>query len=463
MSRTSPRTAAAITGLGVLIALAGCAGDDGAAGTAPAVSAAAEGAAESAFRSRRLPGMAVVVLQDAATVLSRGYGYADVERRRAVDARTVFQLGSIGKQFLAALVFALAGDGTFSLDDPVTRHVSGLAHVPPSVRVRHLLTHTSGIRELFQLPGALEAFDDLSRTRQELFSAVSKAQVDFAPGTRWSYSNTNYTLLAMLVERVTGQSYDQAIVTRLLDPAGLHSLRACRSIPDGPDDARGYVRDGTRNTPAAPENMEWIRGDGGFCGTAADLARWTHLLSTGGIIPSQRYALMTAPARLDSGMAVDYGFALALVRPDGIRKISHGGAMRGYSAQAAHYPDRSTTVVVLANRGDVRADAIEREIARAVLGVAAPDRSPAPLSPDARAALVGQYDIGVFTIRVVPRGDALWLETPPPGPTTPLRYLGNRSFVSDDEPDGVAIEFAEGLRSVRLYMGAMHWYGTRVD
>lgn len=407
--------------------------------------------------------MAVVVLQNETTVLSRDYGYADVERRRAVDAGTIFQLGSIGKQFLAALVVALAGDGVLSLDDSVTRHVNGLAHVPPSVRVRHLLTHTSGIRELFQLPGALEAFDDLSRTRQELFSTVRRAPVDFTPGSRWSYSNTNYTLLAMLVERVTGQPYDQAIVTRLLEPAGLRSLRACRSIPDGPDDALGYVRDGTRNVPAAPENMEWIRGDGGFCGTAADLARWTHLLSSGGILPSKYYALMTEATRLDAGTAVDYGFGLALVRPDGIRKISHGGAMRGYSAQAAHYPDRKTTVVVLTNRGDVRTDAIEREIARAVLGVPAPDRSAAPLPAEARAAFVGQYDIGVFRIRLAVRGDALWLETPPPGPTTPLRYLGKGSFVSNDEPDGVAIEFTADRRSVRLYMGAMHWYGTRVD
>jgi D-alanyl-D-alanine carboxypeptidase len=340
--------------------------------------------------------------------------------------------------------------------------VNGLAHVPPAVRVRHLLTHTSGIRELFQLPGALDAFDDLSRTRQELFTAVRSAPVDFTPGSRWSYSNTNYTLLAMLVERVTGQPYDQAIVTRLLAPVGLRSLRACRSIPDGPDDALGYVWDGMRNIRAAPENMEWIRGDGGFCGTAADLARWTHLLSSGGIVPSKHYALMTEAARLDAGTPVDYGFGLALARPDGIRKISHGGAMRGYSAQAAHYPDRKTTVVVLTNRGDVRADAIEREIARAVLGVPAPDRSTVPLPPDGRAAFAGQYDIGVFAIRLVARGDVLWLETPPPGPTTPLRYVGHGRLVSDTEPDGVSLEFASDRTSVRLYMGAMYWYGTRI-
>jgi D-alanyl-D-alanine carboxypeptidase len=456
--------AARLAGLATLVAIAsGCEREGGPAAAAPAAITAAQVAAQSAFASRRLPGMAVVILQDAATVVSHEYGYADVDRRRAVTARTVFQLGSIGKQFLAALVVALAGDGALSLDDPVTRHLSGLAHVPPTVRVRHLLTHTSGIRELFQLPGALEAFDDLSRTRQELFSTVSNAPVDVAPGSRWSYSNTNYTLLAMLVERVSQQPYDQAIVTRLLEPAGLRSLRPCRSIPDGPDDALGYVWDGTRNVAAAPENMEWIRGDGGFCGTATDLARWTQLLSTGRIIRPEQYAQMTEGARLDSGAIVEYGFGLALARPDDMRKISHGGAMRGYSAQAAYYPERATTVVVLTNRGDVRADAIERAITRAVLERPRPARAAVPLPPEARAAFVGEYDIGVFTIRVSARGDVFWLEAPPPGPTMPLRYVGNGVFVSDAEPDGVSIEFASERKSVRLYMGAMHWYGIRVE
>jgi D-alanyl-D-alanine carboxypeptidase len=405
--------------------------------------------------------MAVVVLQDAAVVLSRGYGLADIASQTPVDERTVFQLGSISKQFLAALVVVLAGDRALSLDDPIGQHLPGLAHVPPTVRVRHLLTHTSGIRELFQLPGALEAFDDLSRTRGELMETVRKAPVDFPPGTRWSYSNTNYTLLAALVERVTGKPYEEAIVERLFAPLGLHSLRQCRSVPQGPAEARGYLREGTANTPAAPENMEWIRGDGGFCGTALDLARWTQLLSNGRVIAAEQYARMIAPARLDSGKEVDYGFALALVRPDGVRKVSHGGAMRGYSAQAAHYPDRRLTVVVLTNRGDVRADAIEREIARAVLNLPEPLRDEVPLSTSERAAFAGTYDLAVFDIRIAERAGGLWLEAPPPGPTTPLRYLGDGRFVSDEEPDGTAVQLAPDRATLTLYMGAMHWYGVK--
>ena len=445
--------------IGMAVALASCRADP-VAPSKPAADAVAA-AALSAFGARQLPGMSVVVLEGDTVLLSRSYGYADLNSRQPVDDGTIFQLGSISKQFLAAVVVLLATEGKLSLDDPIVEHVSGLAHVPATVRVRHLLSHTSGIRELFQLPGALEAFDDLSRTRAELMAAVRRAPLDFAPAARWSYSNTNYTLLAALVEHVAGRPYEDVIVERLLAPLGLRSLRQCRSVPQGPSEAVGYVWDGTTNVPAAPENMEWIRGDGGFCGTAGDVARWTSLLASGKVVPPEQYAVMARPTRLDSGQDVDYGFALSLVRPDGLAKVSHGGAMRGYSGQASYYPDRRVAIAVLTNRGDVRADAIERAIARATLGRPAPVHAEVPLALADRGYFVGQFDIGVFTIRVEDRQGRLWLVTPPPGPTTPLRHIGESTFVSDIEPDGTELRFSADRNAVRLYMGAMHWYGRR--
>ena len=405
--------------------------------------------------------MAVAVLQNDRVQWSRGYGVTDVTGVTPIHDRTVFQLGSISKQFLAALVVALAAEGKLSLDDAVARHLPQLVRVPETVRVRHLLTHTSGIRELFQLPGALDAFDDLSRTRAELMAAVWQAPVDFAAGTRWSYSNTNYTILAALAESLTGKPYEDALADRFFTPLGLTSFRQCHSVPRGGSEALGHLWHRGRNIGAAPENMEWIRGDGGLCGSAKDLAVWTHLLATGQAVSPTHYSQMATRTRLASGAEVDYGFGLALVRPDGVAKVSHGGAMRGYSAQAAYYPERRQTVVVLTNRGDVRADAIEREISRAVLGLATPIRPAIAQSATERSAYVATYDIGVFDIRVVDRDGSLWLEAPPPGPTTPLRYLGDGFFVSDVEPDGTSLQFTSGGSAVRLYMGAMHWYGTR--
>ncbi len=184
--------------------------------------------AETERRQRRIPDLSVVVLRGDDELLAQGYGRAELGRTDPVTARTVFQLGSISKQFLAALVVALAADGTLSLDDPAVQHLPDFPRLPPDLRVRHLLEHTSGVRELFTLPESETAYHDLSRSREELAEAVRYAPVDFPPGSRWSYSNTNYTLLAFLVERLTSRPYERALAERFFEPLGLSSLRQCR-------------------------------------------------------------------------------------------------------------------------------------------------------------------------------------------------------------------------------------------
>jgi hypothetical protein len=174
---------------------------------------------------------------------------------------------------------------------------------------------------------------------------------------------------------------------------------------------------------------------------------------------------MTTPTPLAGGGEADYGFGLSLVSPDGRRKVAHNDAMAGFSASAAYYPDDALTVVVLANRGDVRTEVIERRIARRVLGLPDPTVPARPLPADERARLAGRYDIGVFTVRIAVRGEQLWLEMPRPGPTTPLRHVGGGEFVSEPAPEAYQVTFSPGpggAPDMRLCMAAMHWYGVRV-
>lgn len=419
--------------------------------------------AQAALHERQVPGLSLVILRGDDAVLARGYGSIDQDRRTPVSADTVFQLGSIGKQFLAALVLRLAEEGRVSLDEPVTRYLPGLTRLPGGLRVRHLLSHTSGLRELFTIPAYQAGIEDLSRGREQLEVIVRDAPVDFEPGTRWSYSNTNYTTLALLVERITGRPYEQALDESFFRPLGLGSLRQCTPLPRDPGEARGHVLQGGHVTPSAPENMAFIRGDGGLCGSAADLARWMRLLATGRVVKPESYRAMSTRARLADGREADYGMGLSLVPLDGRAKVAHNGAMLGFSASVAYYPDGALTIAVLTNRGDVRTETIERRIARRLLGLAAPAFAEQPLPGDLKRRVLGSFDIGVFPIAVAEREGRLWLEVPPPGPTTPLRYVGGRAFVSDTEPDAYRVDFAEGdpAPEVRLFMGAMHWYGTR--
>jgi D-alanyl-D-alanine carboxypeptidase len=347
----------------------------------PHVLEQADRAARAALADRHLPGLAVVIARGDEVVLARGYGAADMERGGAVTADTVFQLGSISKQFLAALVVGLVDDGRLALDDPVTQHLADFPQLPPTLRVRHLLNHTSGLRELFTAPEAQQAFDDLTRTRGDLAAFVRRLPLDAAPGARWSYSNTNYTLLALLVEHLTGAPYEEGLRARLLAPLGLSSIRHCTPLPARPEDARGHEwRDG-RVVVAAPENIEWARGDGGLCGSARDVARWLRLLAMGRVVSPAAFAAMTTVTRVADRPDADYGFGVSLVPLEGVRKLAHNGAMRGFSASAAYYPDPELTVVLLTNRGDVRTESLETTVDLAGGG--------APGATDARPAGAG--------------------------------------------------------------------------
>jgi CubicO group peptidase (beta-lactamase class C family) len=455
------------TGLVATVLALACAGPPHAPDGAEhdAVLAAIDSMASAALDERRTPGLSVVVLQRDDTLLAKGYGFADEARRVPASATTVFQLGSISKQFLAALVLRLAERGELSLDGPVTRHLPEFARLPPAMLVRHLLNHTAGIREPFTLPEYQAGIEDLGRSAGEVVLILQRTPVDFSPGSRWSYSNANYMILALLAERVTGKPYEHALADEFFRPHGLSSLRACTPLPRERGEARGHVLQEGAVVPAAPENMNWIRGDGGLCGNAADVARWTRLLASGRIVTDESYREMVAPTRLADGRLADYGFGLSLVTLDGRHKVAHNGAMLGFSASAAYYPDSEHTVVVLTNRGGVRTESLERRMARCLLGLPAPELREQELQPEAKRRVSGRYDIGVFQVRVVERDGHLWLEMPPPGPTDKLRYLGAGEFACESDPDACRLTFSAddtAARELRLYMGAMHWYGVRV-
>jgi D-alanyl-D-alanine carboxypeptidase len=417
----------------------------------------------SALEARRLPGLALFALRDDEVVLAAGYGHVDAAGSGPVDAHTVFQLGSISKQFLAALVLALVEEQRLSLDDAVVRHLPDFAQLPPALTIRHLLNHTSGVRELIFEPEAHDGFADLSRSSAELEDFVRGLPVDFAPGARWSYSNTNYLLLGFIAERIAGEPFDALLAARFFRPLQLASLHHCKSVPRLPAEAQGHGwRDGAI-VATPPENMHWIRGDGGICGSAADLARWTRLLATGKIVSAASYQQMVAPTGVADGGQADYGLGLSLVGPEGLRRVGHNGAMAGYTATAAYYPDQALTVVVLANLGDARTESIEQPIARRLLGLPEPQFQFVPLPDAARWHYTGRYDIGIFDVEIVERDGGLWLEMPPPGPTTSLGYLGGGEFAGED-PEAIRVSFGvvDGpADTLRLQMAGMHWYGQR--
>jgi CubicO group peptidase (beta-lactamase class C family) len=423
---------------------------------------------EEARAAAQSPGAVVVVLRGDGVVVARGFGVESLERADPVSPATIFPLNSISKQLTAALVVRLAEEGKLSLDDPVRKHLPDFEKLPPTLTVRHLLTHTSGLRESFVQPEIESVIARLDATDAELAARMREAPFDHPPGERWTYVNLNYFLAGQIAERAAGTSLETALRARFFGPLELTSMRMC---PQHPGDVAGSARGHHRGEAGAlvahpPENFALFRGWGGFCGSALDLARWTRALANGRLVSAESYRAMIAPARLLDGSTADYGMAVVLVEPDGFERRAHGGYGGGFSAQAAYYPAQDATVVVMFNRW-VFPEHVERRIARRLHGLAEARLKPVTTSLATRARYVGRYDLGVvgWYPQFVERDGKLWFEVAPLQPQ-PLVYVGGDTFVHEGEPYGHRFAFGpdQPQRKVRmLAMGLMTWYGERLQ
>jgi len=453
---------------GILLVLAGGCGLDSGdrpAVLAPGVLQDVAGLVAAAVDEQQPPGASLVVMRGDAIVLERGYGLESIERTDPVTPTTVFELGSISKQFTAALVLKLEEEGRLSLDDSAAKHLPDFTSLSPDLTIRHLLTHTSGMREIFSQPELVALFEIPGSSAEQLEAVARQAPADFAPGERWSYSNMNYLMLTFIAERATGQGLEDALSVHFFRPLALSSMRACESRPGGARGAaRGHLRTATGLVPHPPENFHLFIGAGGLCANAVDLARWMQALATGKVLTPSSYAQMTAPARLTGGRMADYGMGMVLVSPDGTRRLGHGGYGGGFSSQAAYYPERETTVVLMLNRF-VFPEYVERRIARRLHGIPEATMSEVAITADERKRYAGTYDIGVSgsDSAVVERDGKLWFENRPL-PPQPLTYVGNGEFVREGQPYGYRLYFGPDNpeRALRILgMGMMTWYGRR--
>ena len=330
------------------------------------------------------PGMTVAVARDGQVVLARGYGRADVELGVAAGPDTVYRIGSVTKQFTAAAVLRLAEAGKLALDDPITKHLPDYPAQGRRVTVRHLLNHTSGIRNYTGLdPRHRRREFRLDLSYAEMTGLFAHLPLDFEPGAQFRYTNSGYYLLGEIVGRVTGTPYAQYVERELLGPLGLRDTRYADDRRVIPNRAAGYELDGGELVNAGYVSMSVPGAAGALCSTAGDLVRWTHLLHAGRVVAPASLRQMTAPTPLPGGGSADYGFGLKVGRRHGRPAVFHGGTIDGFTAFVAHYPADGLTIAVLANGKGVRSDQVEAAVAPAALGVGARDQ-PGPAEDAAR-------------------------------------------------------------------------------
>ena len=366
--------------------------------------AAPADAAVRAFMTREgIPAAHVTILRGTEVILQRGYG-TTVAGDSAPDATSTFPLGSISKQFTAAVILALADDGKLQVDAPVGRYLPEWFADEPALRVAHLLTQTSGLADFLWLEGYRKLADEATTPIASYVALAAAAPRRYAPGTRWSYSNTNYKALALIAERVTGQPFDTLLPDLVLRPAGIdgiapcHDLRTDQFVPGISSEGKPAPLDASRSAYA---------GDGGLCGSARALATWIRHGFATREGPGPRLERLLQPTRLADGETVPYGYGVSTREFLGHAMIWHGGNVDGHSSMIAYLPEEDLSLVILVNRGFVWLT----EVMPALIGDVPPARGAASGPP-----LSGRFEDGLFNYVITPDGEAMRVEIDLIGP-----------------------------------------------
>jgi len=314
------------------------------------------------------PGCAVGVRENGRDVLARGYGMADLEHDVRITPDSIFEGGSVSKQFTAAAVLLLAREGKLSIDDPVRKHVPELPDYGKPLLIRHMLNHTSGLRDW----GSVESIAGWPRTSRvythaHVLDIVSRQRaLNFDPGTNWSYSNTGFNLAAIIVSRVSGMPFPDFTRDRLFKPLGMtHTSWRDDHARIVKGRALGYEKRGNAYYSDMP--FEDVYGNAALLTTVGDLLKWNENFEKPVVGDRAFIDEQQQPGKFSDGRPHLYAFGLYARTYRGVREIAHSGSTAGYRAFLARYPDQHLSVALLCNAAAVNPTQIARQVAEIYL------------------------------------------------------------------------------------------------
>jgi D-alanyl-D-alanine carboxypeptidase len=346
---------------------------------------------------QRAIGVTVCVMQDGKVIFSKGYGLANIATKAAVTPDTLFAVGSVTKQFTCAVALQMAEEGKFSFDDRVARFRNDIFGHSTEITLRDLANHVSGYRDYYPLD-----FVDREMARdwpeEKILTTFTSRPLDFAPGTRYSYSNTGYLLLGYVTTMVSHKPFGQSLDERLLKPLGLTHTRYEPTRGD-PGLAEGYTPIGLGPAePSIPEGKGWIGAAGGIWSTPEDLMRWDLALMDGKVLKPQSWKFMTTPRALTDGRSSAYGCGQALRDRGPVLVLTHGGGVSGFGSRNAFIPATRSAVVVIANAdwaGGVL-DTIQEAVLAKLMPVAEAPKVNGPPAQDVALEMLRQIRSGTI-------------------------------------------------------------------
>jgi CubicO group peptidase (beta-lactamase class C family) len=313
-----------------------------------------------------IPGVALLVMRTGRVERIGTYGLANVEHRVPVTRKTMFQTGSLGKQFTAAAVLLLAERGRLALDDRIDKYLPAGPPGWEAITIRQLLDHTSGIRDSEDGGEIFDLRHEYSDA--ELIEVLQSFPLDFAPGTRWKYNNSGYILAGIIVTRVSGMFYADFLAREVFRPLGMRTARIISDTDIVPNRAAGY-----RRTPGGIRNQDFVSaalnatGDGSLYLSLEDWSAWIAALDRRALFSPTSYDAFWGHTRTSTGEVLDHGYCWDHTSIDGHAVLEFDGSWQGFRAAIARDPSTLLTVVVLANL----AEAEPERIARAALAASA--------------------------------------------------------------------------------------------
>ena len=352
------------------------------------------------IQKQKIPGVSIAVVKNGKPLIVKGYGYANLEHQVPVKPGTVFQSGSVGKQFTATAVMMLLEEGKIGLDEKIGKYLSDVPESWADITIRHLLSHTGGMTDY---PEDFDFRRDYSE--EDLLKRAKSLPLAFKPGEKWQYSNLGYVMLGIIIGKVTGKFYGEFLQERIFKPLGMTSSRIINEADVIPNRAAGY-----RLVQGQAKNQNWVSpsmnttADGSLYLTAIDMMKWDEALASGKLLKKASFDEMWSPIKLNDGKTHPYGFGWGVRSVNGHRVIEHGGAWQGFKSQISRYVDNNLTIIVFANL----AQANQGRIVNGIVAIVDPSLKPIPIvDPDPaftsrtkelyQAVLEGKADQNRFT------------------------------------------------------------------
>ena len=416
------------------------------------------------------PGLAVAVIRRGEVMFAQGYGLADVQRRIPISTSTVFNVGSVSKQFTGLAVAMLVNEGKLSLDADLRTRIPQMQPTLPRISVRQLSQHTSGLRDFI---GTLRLADvdprDPISFGQMLALVTRQNSVNFPPGAQYSYSNTNYALLAEIVERVAGQRFPAWMSEHVFEPLGMtHSQYLLSPTSTSPSRAVSYLRNPEGEIQYAPDNLS-VYGCSSLLSSVDDLVLWMRNFGDARVGGRDVLTLMHSPTEAISGVDMKYAFGLEHQIYRGQATLEHSGGWAGFTSNVMYFPEHDSGVIVLSNFGEIHPINTARALADLFLpDILAPVDKPHPskrrsvnVAPRILDRYVGAYRLGAgWYVRITRNGRSLVASVASEAKAKLVAHSETEFWVKDY---GAEIEFVAdvpGPASAIMYRGKI---SPRVD